>query len=76
MAVSRASMAWQHMLTPSLLPVCNILPPPPSSLLLVCGSGAFFLLVMIFTFSNISVLELFLDDRALYLVEKSAGYYR
>lgn len=72
MAVSRASMAWQHTLTPSLVPVCNI--PPP--LLLVCGSGAFFLLVMIFTFSNISVLELFLDERALYLVEKSAGYYR
>jgi ATP-binding cassette subfamily G (WHITE) protein 2 len=38
--------------------------------------GAFFLLVMIFTFSNISVLELFIEERALYFNEKSGGFYR
>jgi ATP-binding cassette subfamily G (WHITE) protein 2 len=38
--------------------------------------GAFFLLVMMCMFSNISALELFIQERAIYLNERANGCYR
>lgn len=38
--------------------------------------GAAFLLIMMCMFSNISALELFIQERSIFLNEKTNGYYR
>jgi ATP-binding cassette subfamily G (WHITE) protein 2 len=38
--------------------------------------GAFFFIVMSFMFSNLSTIDLFINERNLFIHEKASGYYR